>query len=146
MKTFDDYLNEASDTELTQEKIMELAAYMSTSFNEHVKEIAQEYLAANGNERASITNIDWNYDTIDIEGEEYYCSCCGPDYCSATMPIRYLWEPNWREEVEQKQMERNLAALEKRRLEEERAKKERKEQELKQLAILKAKYEGEEDG
>lgn len=146
MKTFDDYLNEASDNELTTEKIMELAAYMSTSFNRYVREVAEQYLDLEGHGRASITDIDWNYDTIDIAGEEHYCSCCSPDYVSVTMPIRYLWEPNWQEEVRQQQLERNLAAIEKKRLADEKAAKDKKERELKQLADLKAKYEGENNG
>ncbi len=109
MKTYDDYLDEASDQELTPEKIMELAAWMPQMY-ELADTVADQYGKLQGMERGGATDITFEGDMIEFQWEAYYCGCCGPDTEYMSMPISYLWDKDWQEhakkEIARKKEER----------------------------------------
>lgn len=114
------------------------------AFQEHAENIAEKYLESLGHTRAWITRLDFEGgDTICINYEASHCSCCPPDHESEYMPIRYLWDENWEEEID------GIIAKRKAKAEREEAERKRKAEEaqrqrdLDQLAKLKAKYDTE---
>ena len=96
-----------------------------------------------GYNRGSVSDLTFSGSHIDIQIETYYCGCCGPDTDYESMPIEYLWDEKWQEEVpkilaKRKEQEKLKAAQQKKREQERIAAAERK-----KLAELKAKYEEE---
>jgi len=66
--------------------------------------LADEY-ANKFDSGSHVTDIEVEYDgvfgTIAISTETYSpCSCCGSDYGEFTIPLRYLYEDDWAEQVQ----------------------------------------------
>lgn len=88
-----------------------------------------------------VTIEDENY--IGVEYEEYPgCSCC-PNTNSVSIPMSYLWNPNWEEKELEKIEAEKKAAKEKEEQEEADRKRQQAEYERKTYERLKLKFEKE---
>lgn len=90
-------------------------------YYEHIGNVAYRYADANGEEhlpptediREELTEVSVNANTVIVSwnSDKY------GEYDSITLvfPVQYLWEDGWEEELRQKRIEDNIAAVKKRK-------------------------------
>ena len=130
---------DANDWSIPRERMMELACWQE-HFQRHIDTITEYYIEAMGHRRCNISSMDWCNGNIDLGIEIYHCSCCGPDYARESMPVEYLWDEDWKQEMDKLSEERKETVAKKRKAELQKYKDDEKAKELKQLAALQAKY------
>ncbi len=85
---------------------------------------------------------DVEHGTIDISTEESYCSCCSNDYNSHSIPVSYIWDPDWEDrDVKRRAEEKRLEDERKAAKKIEDAKK-REEKRYAKFLEMKEEYEG----
>ena len=114
-------------------------------FEEFVEERITAYEKSQGNGDGYSSDIEYGGSHISYVWNVSRCGCCPPDYESGNMPVKYLWDDNWLEEVlaEQKRKEeaaerKAIGAAEKARIAKEKREREKYEE-------LKRKFETKEN-
>jgi len=121
-----------------------------TLIDEAATETAERWLSIFGGGREHITNMEvdcWDADaidsgTIDISTETYYCSCCGPDYDSHSLPLSYIWDEEWEDREKEKIAERKRLEEERKAAKKVEDDKKREEKRYANFLEMKEEYEG----
>jgi len=111
--------------------------------HDRMEAIAEDYIRINnGREIDTIDSVTIDGEYIEVEGRNYsHCGCCGDDYESYEIPISYLWNPDWREDLREELTKRNLEALKKKEAEKKEKERKDKEAEYKRFLELKEKFD-----
>lgn len=112
---------------------------------ERAKQFAEDYTSefAAGwlNEGTVDVEADGITGEISFETEYSYCGCCSNDIDYHTLPLSYLWEDDWKEQVQTKR-DKEKAETEKRRAKEKaKQKKEREKARYQSYLAMKEEYE-----
>ena len=113
------------------------------------RETAERYLKVFGSDREHITSFECDcYDityidhaTIDFSTEASYCSCCGPDYESYSIPISYVWDTEWYEREKEKKAEQKRKEDERKAAKKAEEEKKREEKRYQSFLEMKKEYE-----
>lgn len=126
--------------------------------DEAAKETAERWLKIFGNPKEYITSIEvdcWDVDwedyedgfdgsgSIDISTEASYCGCCSPDYDSHSIPLSYIWDPDWEQREKDKIAERKRIEDERKAAKKAEEDKKRAEKRYADFLKMKEEYEGE---
>ena len=113
--------------------------------HKRAKQLAEDYVAefAAGwlNEETIDIEADGVTGEITFETEYSYCGCCSNDIEWHTIPLCYLWEDDWKEQVQAKRDEEKREAEIRNEAEKAKKKKEREEARYQSYLDMKEEYE-----
>jgi hypothetical protein len=129
---------------ITQEEVME-AIKIHEELYKQVEGIAEDYIKIkDGREIDTIDGIIIDEYGIEVTGRNYSrCGCCSDEYESYDIPISYLWDPDWQQDLRKELNKRNLEALKKKAEEKKEQERKAKEAEYKRFLELKEKFDEE---